>query len=199
MGRPGHLQLNTQRPVPVQRFPRRNAVDLFSNRLLRRNNWFYAGVGGFLQKLRTKYRPSDKSWGRFRAVFKEYRPDKHLAAWGLGMAKHTVFPVFGPARNAKCCRSLDPRVRLSFVFDKTNLTVDAAVVPALTQAGRVYTNTSATYYAKAFRWTELESINFYGNWDSKPPQNFSGSDYGITSEAWDGPSVIDESASTFDC
>lgn len=67
-----------------------------------------------------------------------------------------------------------------FVFDKTNLTIDAAVVPALTQAGRVYTNTSATYYVKLFGGLNW-NLSFYGNWDNKPPQNFSGSDYGMTS------------------
>jgi hypothetical protein len=67
-----------------------------------------------------------------------------------------------------------------FRFSKTNLTVSAALLTALSQPGRVYFNTNASYYVKLFsnlKW----NASFYGNWDNRPPAGFSGSDYRSTS------------------
>ena len=67
-----------------------------------------------------------------------------------------------------------------FAFNKTNLTMSGYVFPAISQRGRVYANTNATYYIKVFRnltW----NVSFYGNWDNQSPLHFSGSDYGTTS------------------
>jgi hypothetical protein len=67
-----------------------------------------------------------------------------------------------------------------FRFNKTNLDLSVSILPALSQPGRVYVNTNAAYYIKLFSnltW----NISFYGNWDTRPPANFSGSDYGTSS------------------
>ena len=37
-----------------------------------------------------------------------------------------------------------------FKFDKTNLTIQGSVFPALSTPGRVYSNTTLTYYIKFF-------------------------------------------------
>jgi len=45
-----------------------------------------------------------------------------------------------------------------FRFSKTNLTVSAALLTALSQPGRVYFNTNASYYVKLFsnlKWNAL--------------------------------------------
>ena len=45
-----------------------------------------------------------------------------------------------------------------FQFSKTNLTVSAALLTALSQPGRVYFNTNASYYVKLFsnlKWNAL--------------------------------------------
>ena len=67
-----------------------------------------------------------------------------------------------------------------FRFSKTNLNVTANLFPALSDPGRLRFNTNASYFVRLFgdlSWT----ITFYGNWDTKPPPHFSGSDYGTSS------------------
>jgi hypothetical protein len=67
-----------------------------------------------------------------------------------------------------------------FRFNKTNLDVTATAFPALTEPGRIFLSTNASYYIKItgdLSW----NISFYGNWDNRPPANFSGSDYGTSS------------------
>jgi hypothetical protein len=67
-----------------------------------------------------------------------------------------------------------------FKFDKTNLTVQGTVFPAVSEPGRVFTNTNMTYYVKFFgnfTW----NLSFYGNWDNRPPAHLAGSDYGTSS------------------
>ena len=67
-----------------------------------------------------------------------------------------------------------------FLFKKTNLTVSAILVPALSDRGRVRFNTNASYYLKLF--SDLSwNFSFYGSWDTRPPVDFAGSDYGYSS------------------
>jgi hypothetical protein len=67
-----------------------------------------------------------------------------------------------------------------FKFNKTNLDVRVNAFPALTEPGRIFVNTNATYYIKItgdLSW----NVSFYGNWDNQPPPHLSGSDYGTSS------------------
>jgi putative salt-induced outer membrane protein YdiY len=67
-----------------------------------------------------------------------------------------------------------------FKFSKTNFDITAAVLPALSDPGRIRFNTNASYYIKIvsnLKW----NLSFYGNWDNRPPPGFSGSDYGTSS------------------
>lgn len=60
-----------------------------------------------------------------------------------------------------------------FLFKKTNLTINATVLPALSDLGRVYCNTNASYYFKCFR-DFTRTASFYGNWDTRPPPHIVG-------------------------
>ena len=67
-----------------------------------------------------------------------------------------------------------------FRFNKTNGTVNAVLLPVIAQPGRVKLNLNATYFIKItsnLSW----NVSFYGNWDSRPPNGLSGSDYGSSS------------------
>ena len=87
----------------------RNALDLNAAAVASLGQLVLRGSRGFSSKLRTRNRSSDKSWGRHWTVFKEHKPDEHLGAGRPGLAEHAVFPIFGRARGAKRCRSLDSR------------------------------------------------------------------------------------------
>ena len=78
-----------------------------------------------------------------------------------------------------------------FVFNKTNLTINGYLLPALSQPGRVYTNTTVSYYVKLFGGLNW-NISFYGNWDNQPPRNLSGATT-EPAQGWHGPSAINES------
>jgi hypothetical protein len=67
-----------------------------------------------------------------------------------------------------------------FKFSKTDLEATAAVLPGLSDPGRLRYNTDVAYYVKLIsnlKW----NVSFYGNWDNRPPPGFSGSDYGTSS------------------
>jgi hypothetical protein len=66
-----------------------------------------------------------------------------------------------------------------FKFSKTNLSITAALIPAVSDPGRVHFNTNAAYYIKLFRNLKWNT-SFYGSWDNRPPTGFSGSDYGTS-------------------
>jgi hypothetical protein len=72
-------------------------------------------------------------------------------------------------------------VTFGFVrFNKTNLSIRASALPDFSTANRWFFNTNASYYFKF--WGKLNwNLSFYGNWDTKPPQGYSGSDYGFSS------------------
>ena len=58
--------------------------------------------------------------------------------------------------------------------------MNAAAFPALSEPGRARFATNASYYIKMFKNLSW-NVSFYGNWDNRPPANFSGSDYGSSS------------------
>jgi hypothetical protein len=67
-----------------------------------------------------------------------------------------------------------------FRFNKTTLDAHALLLPALSDPGRLFFFNNVSYYVKItgnLSW----NASFYGNWDSRPPANLSGSDYGSSS------------------
>jgi hypothetical protein len=62
-------------------------------------------------------------------------------------------------------------------FSKTNLDATAAILPVLSDPGRVRIDANASCYIKLI--SNLRNISFYGSLDNQPPLGFSGSDYGV--------------------
>ena len=86
----------------------------------------------------------------------------------------------GPVNNQNLAAAIFYGRAQFFKFSKTNLDITAALLPALSDPGRVRFNTNASYYLKIvsnLKW----NVSFYGNWDNRPPPGFSGSDYGTSS------------------
>jgi hypothetical protein len=155
----------------------RNSVVTSAYHLLPSNNWFYAGLGNFLQ--------SSEQGISFQSTL------------GGGVGRYlkntntTSFSLMGGAawQNTKYQQPATTQNGLSaliygdlrfFRFSKTNLDITAGFLPSLSDPGRVRFDMNATYYVKLFsnlKW----NASFYGNWDSRPPNGLSGSDYGSTS------------------
>ncbi len=158
----------------------RNQVDLSTMKLLRRNNWFYSGIGSFLQSsvqgidLQTSL---GGSIGRY--LKNSNRSSLYVLggfAWQNTQYKNNTADQ--PTQNAA---SVLVASELKFFrFKKTDLDVSVAIFPDISEPGRVRVNTNASYYIKLF--SDLSwNLSFYGNWDNEPPPTFSGSDYGSSS------------------
>jgi hypothetical protein len=158
----------------------RNQLNLEGMHLLPWKNYFYAGIGSFLQSSEQDIRLQSNLGAGIGRYLKNTNHASIAViaglAWQSTNYKQTVLAV--PTQNVAAAL-IAAQVKL-FRFNKTNLSVTATAFPALSEPGRIYFNTNATYYIKItsdLSW----NVSFYGNWDNQPPANFSGSDYGTSS------------------
>ena len=158
----------------------RNSLGLSALRLLPWNNWFYAGLGTFLQSSEQGINlQSTLGGGIGRYLKNTNRASISVvggAAWQETNYQTSIAPL-GRQEVASALVAADVRL---FRFNKTNLSATATVLPALSEPGRVRFDTNATYYIKLFSNLSW-NVSFYGNWDTRPPPGFSGSDYGTSS------------------
>jgi hypothetical protein len=158
----------------------RNALNLGGRHLLPLNNWFYACLGAFLQSSEQGIAlQSTIGGGLGRYLKNTNRTSISLIAgpaWQNTNYRHSSVSV----TNQNIAAAIFYGDAQFFKFSKTNLDVSAAVLPALSDPGRIRFNTNASYYIKIvsnLKW----NLSFYGNWDNRPPPRFSGSDYGSSS------------------
>jgi hypothetical protein len=158
----------------------RNSLGIDALRLLRWNNWYYSGLGTFLQSSTQDIRLQTNLSGGIGRFLKNTNHAKISVLAGLAWQNTTYSQSPNSSANPNIAAAVVAAQLKVFKFDKTNLDVTATVFPALTQPGRVFFNTNMTYYVKIFRRLTW-NVSFYGNWDNQPPSHFSGSDYGTSS------------------
>jgi len=158
----------------------RNQLNLNGQHLMRWNNYFYGGLAGFLQSSEQGIqRQTSLGGGIGRYLKNTDRATLSVLggfAWQETRYQHSTTPI---GTQDVAAGLIAANLKL-FKFNKTNLNVTAVLLPALSQPGRLYFNTNATYYLKItgnLSW----NISFYGNWDTQPPANLPGSDYGTSS------------------
>jgi len=155
----------------------RNQFALDAYRLSRWNNWFYKGLGGGLQSSEQGIiRQATFSAGVGRFVKNTNRSRISLLAGFAGQS--TAYQQEIPSQNLAF--GLVAANLEFFRFDKTNGSVDAMLMPGISDPSRVKFNLNATYFIK-FTGNLSWNITVYDNWDSKPPGGLSGSDYGSSS------------------
>ena len=72
-------------------------------------------------------------------------------------------------------------------FSKTNLDVTVSALPALSEPGRFFFNTNASFYVKL--WSNLTyNLSFYGSWDTRPPATYTPATTASAPD-WDGASA----------
>ena len=158
----------------------RNSVTLNTFHLLPPKNWFYGGVGGFLQSSEQGIALQTIVGGGVGRYVKNTNRATIQLLGGLAWQDTSYVQSKVPVGQENTVAALLYANVSFFKFSKTNLNATAAVLPALSDPGRVRINTNATYYIKIFsdlKW----NVSFYGNWDNQPPPGFSGSDYGTSS------------------
>jgi hypothetical protein len=158
----------------------RNSLALNALHLMPGKNWFYEGVGGFLQSSEQGIELQTLLGGGVGRFLKNTNQASIQLLGGAGWQNTTYQHTDMPAQHQSTATALIYLDARLFKFSKTNLNATAAILPVLTDPGRVRINTNASYYIKIIgnlNW----NISFYGNWDTQPPQGFSGSDYGVSS------------------
>ncbi|HEV2731551.1 MAG TPA: DUF481 domain-containing protein [Terriglobales bacterium] len=158
----------------------RNSLDLGARHLLPWNNWFYGGIGAFLQSSEQGIALQSTIGGGIGRYLKN--TNRRSISVVMGPAwQNTDYKQSGVSVNKQnLAAAIFYAEAQLFKFSKTNFDATAAVLPALSDPGRVRFNTNASYYIKIIsdlKW----NVSFYGNWDNRPPPGFSNSDYGTSS------------------
>jgi len=164
-----------------------NQVNLSAVRLLPWKNYFYAGLADFLQNSDQGINfQTSLGAGVGRYLKNTHRFSLSIIGGAAWQSTNYQAASAGMAESPMSVNHQDlvaglvaSRLKL-FEFKKTNLQVTATLFPAITEAGRIRFNTNASYYVKFFgnlAW----NMSFYGNWDNRPPNRLSTSDYGTSS------------------
>jgi hypothetical protein len=158
----------------------RNEINLNVERLLRWNNWYYTGLGDFLQSSEQGIQLQTSIGAGIGRYLENNNRTTISVVGGLVWQRINYQQTIVPSTSQNALTSLiGSEVRL-FRFNKTNLSVSANLLPSLSEPGRLHFNLNTAYYVKL--WSNLTwNISFYGNWDNRPPPGFSGSDYGTSS------------------
>ena len=158
----------------------RNSLSLIGRHLLPPKNWFYAGLGGLLESSEQGISLQSVVGGGVGRYLKNTNRASIQLLGGIAWQNTTYKPSIVPIGKQNTAAALIYTDLSFFKFSKTNLDATAAVLPGLSDPGRVRINTNAAYYIKIIsdlKW----NVSFYGNWDNRPPPGLSGSDYGTSS------------------
>jgi len=157
----------------------RNEVTINAQRLLRWNNWYYTGVVDFLQSSVQGIQLESTFGGGIGRYLKNTGRTTFQVYGGFAWQRINYQESFSSPTQQVTSALFGTSLKL-FQFDKTTLTLNANILPALSEAGRVHFNLNTSYYVKL--WGKLKwNFTLYGNWDNRPPPGFVGSDYGTTS------------------
>ena len=158
----------------------RNSLTANALHLMRWNNWYYTGVGNFLQSTEQGIQLQTNLSGGIGRYLKNTNHAKISLISGLAW-QNTAYTQSADLQSSQNVAAAMVGTSVKFFkFKQTNLNIYAAAFPALSKPGRAYFTTNVTYYVKFFgklNW----NTSFYGNWDTQPPTHLSGSDYGTSS------------------
>lgn len=158
----------------------RNQLDFDAYHLLPWKNYFYAGQVGFLQSTEQGIDLRTNVGGGIGRYMKHSGQVSLSLVGGLAWQNTQYSPTVASQESQDILALLLNSSLRVVTFNKTNLTIQVAALPALSDPGRFFFNTNATFYVKL--WSNLTyNLSFYGNWDTRPPATYSGSDYGLSS------------------
>jgi hypothetical protein len=158
----------------------RNSFNLLALHLLPWNNWFYSGLGGFLQSSEQGITLQSTLGGGVGRYLKNTDRASISVLAGVAWQRTNYEQSIVPSSEQNTAAAMIYTEARFFKFSKTNFNVTAALLPVVSDPGRVRFNTNMSYYIKLvsnLKW----NVSFYGNWDNRPPPGFSGSDYGSSS------------------
>jgi Protein of unknown function, DUF481 len=158
----------------------RNQTDINISRLLRWNNWFYAGTASFLQSSVQEINLQTTLGGGVGRYLKNTNRASIAVIGGFGWQNVNYGQNTVDQRIQNTAVGFVATEIKVFKFKKTNLNISASLIPAISDAGRLHFNTNAVYYIKLVNDLSW-NLSFYGSWDTRPPAIFPKSDYGTSS------------------
>jgi putative salt-induced outer membrane protein YdiY len=158
----------------------RNQTDINMSRLLRWNNWFYAGTASFLQSSVQGINLQTTLAGGIGRYLKNTNRASIAVIGGIGWQNVNYGPKTVDQQIQNTAVGFVAAQIKAFKFKKTNLDISASLIPAISDPGRVHFNTNAIYYIKLINDLSW-NFSFYGSWDTRPPATFPKSDYGTSS------------------
>jgi hypothetical protein len=158
----------------------RNQWEVSSYHYLPWQNYFYEGLGNFLQSSVQGITLQTTLGGGIGHFFKNTNNTTIALLGGVGWQS----TAYTPSADVKGTQNLATgliagQVKL-FKFKKSNFDALVAVFPNFSDPGRVRLNVNASYYLKIIQNLSW-NVSFYGNWDNQPPSGLPGSDYGTSS------------------
>lgn len=158
----------------------RNQVTFQGQRMLRWNNWYYLGLVGLLQSSVQGIQLQDTFAGGIGKNIINTGATLFSVYGGLAWQQINYQQTIVPAQTQQVTTGLLGTQFKMFRFNRTTLNVNAYVLPAFSDPGRVQFNVNSSYYVKLFGQLNW-NFTFYGNWDNRPPPGFAHSDYGASS------------------
>jgi hypothetical protein len=158
----------------------RNDIELSALHRLPWNNWYYSGLTEFLQSSQQGIALQSTFGGGVGRFLKNTSRISLSLTGGFAWQQISYKQSLSPSPTQHVTSALVSSELNLYYFDRTNLSIAATVLPALSDPGRVHFNLNASYYVKLwknFTW----NLTVYGNWDNQPPPGFSAADYGTTS------------------
>lgn len=157
----------------------RNQLRLKEWTRVRRTNWYYSGFGGLLHSAVQGIDLQTTFGGGIGRFFKNTNRTRVSVLGGIAWSSTAYHAGSVPVARQEVYGGVIASELKVFFFKRTNLSLNASLVPAISDPGRVRFDTDASYYLKLFKNLNW-NLSFYGNWDTRPPANFSGSDYGYS-------------------
>lgn len=157
----------------------RNQLDFSGYHLARWKNYFYAGNGGYLQSSVQGIERQASIGGGMGKFFKNTGRTQFSVLAGLGFQQTNYVQNVELQRTQNIGVAIFSSTLDIFQFKRTRLSATGSLIPALTDPGRVFAKTNASYYLKLFGKFDW-NMSFYGNWDNRPPEGLQKSDYGTS-------------------
>ena len=158
----------------------RNQLNLTGYHLLPWKNYFLGGSGTLLQSTEQSISLQANLGGGVGYYLQNTEHVRFSVLGGLGYQNTNYDQSASDAAPEDMLAALIAANLSVVTYSKTNLTISANAMPALSDPGRFFFNTNATYYLKL--WSNLKfNLSLYGNVDTRPPAGLSGSDYGFSS------------------
>jgi hypothetical protein len=157
----------------------RNQGSVAYYRRLRWSRYFWTGLGSVLQSSEQQISLQGSVGGGF-GRYLENTDRVRLAVTVGGAFQSTSYDASADEPRQSDAAALVAGAIDVSTFNKLSFSLDATLLPVLTDPGRVRFNTTSSFSLKVLGNLSL-SLSFYGNWDNRPPPGLVGSDYGLSS------------------